>query len=44
MSCASTVGGMHIGEPFRGVTGILAGNLVHVGREEMERVKGMFDD
>lgn len=36
--------GMHIGLPFRGVTGILAGNPVHVGEEEARRLEKLFDD
>ena len=34
--------GMHIGNPFRKVTGILSGNPVHVSNEEIERLGEMF--
>lgn len=34
--------GMHIGEPFRGVTGILTGNPTYVAPSEMERISEMF--
>lgn len=33
--------GMHLGEPFRSVSGILSGNPVHL-REEMDRLEGLF--
>lgn len=36
--------GMHIGEQFRNITGILAGNPVHVAQGEMERLDGLFLD
>jgi circadian clock protein KaiC len=36
--------GMHIGKPFRDVTGILTGQPVHVGRSEMERISGLFGE
>jgi len=35
---------MHIGEQFRNITGILAGNPVHVAQGEMERLDGLFLD
>jgi circadian clock protein KaiC len=34
--------GMHIGRPFRNVSGILTGNLIHVSGDEMERIGTMF--
>lgn len=34
--------GMHIGKPFRDVTGILAGNPVHVTTSELERIEELF--
>lgn len=34
--------GMHIGAPFRNVTGILSGNPVHVAPDEMDRISGLF--
>lgn len=37
-------GGMHIGETFRSVGGILAGNPTHVRVDEMERISGMFSE
>ena len=36
--------GMHIGKPFHNVTGILAGNPVHVTPGELERVRTLFQD
>ncbi len=33
--------GMHLGEPFRSVSGILSGNPVH-SREELARLEGLF--
>jgi circadian clock protein KaiC len=33
--------GMHIGDAFRGVSGILSGNPVH-SREELARLEGLF--
>lgn len=35
--------GMHIGAPFRNVTGILAGHPTHVATAEMDRLDRMFD-
>ncbi len=34
--------GMHIGKPFRNVTGILAGNPCYIESSEIERFTGMF--
>lgn len=34
--------GMHIGRPFRGVTGILAGNPMQVSADEIERLDELF--
>ena len=36
--------GMHIGQPFRNVIGILSGNVVHVPPGEMERLGEMFKE
>ncbi|MEM5786476.1 MAG: circadian clock protein KaiC [Syntrophobacteraceae bacterium] len=36
--------GMHIGEPFRMITGILAGNPMHVSESELERLEGLFGE
>lgn len=36
--------GMHIGEPFRGVVGILSGNLAHLRQDEMGRIEALFKD
>ena len=36
--------GMHIGKPFRDVTGILAGTPVHARRGELERVGALFTE
>lgn len=35
--------GMHIGKPFRNVTGILAGTPMYMAKSEVERLTGMFD-
>jgi circadian clock protein KaiC len=35
--------GMHLGQPFRSVTGILSGNPVHV-RQELTRIEDLFPD
>lgn len=35
--------GMHIGEPFRNVSGILSGNLQHVAEDELSRMGRMFN-
>lgn len=38
-------GGMHIGRPFRSVSGILSGTFVHQGGPgELERVAGLFSE
>ena len=34
--------GMHIGEQFKNVAGVLAGNPVHVAERDIERMEGMF--
>lgn len=36
--------GMHIGAPFRNVTGILAGNPVQITASEIDRLESMFVD
>lgn len=36
--------GMHIGKPFRDISGILSGNITHVPRHEVERLNDMFRD
>ena len=35
--------GMHLGRPFRNVTGILAGSPVHVSPADLERIWSMFE-
>jgi circadian clock protein KaiC len=35
--------GMHIGEPFRGVSGILSGNFRHSSSSEVQTLQSMFD-
>ncbi len=35
--------GMHIGDPFRNVTGILAGVPQNISQDEIERIEKMFD-
>lgn len=35
--------GMHVGEPFRGVSGILSGNFRHSTNSELQTLQGMFD-
>jgi circadian clock protein KaiC len=35
--------GMHIGKPFRNVTGILAGTPMYMAKSEVERLTGLFD-
>lgn len=35
--------GMHIGDPFRSVTGILAGTPQSISRNEIERIEAMFE-
>lgn len=34
--------GMHIGRPYRDVTGILSGNLAHVPSAELDRISNLF--
>jgi circadian clock protein KaiC len=36
--------GMHIGKPFRNVSGILAGSPRHIEPSEIARIQGMFED
>ncbi len=36
--------GMHVGKPFRNVTGILSGHQAHVSVQEMERLDKMFGE
>ena len=36
--------GMHIGKPFRNVTGILSGNPMFVVQSELENLSGLFQD
>ena len=36
--------GMHIGKPFRNVSGILSGNILHQVPTEIERMDGLFKD
>lgn len=36
--------GMHIGKPFREVSGILSGNIMRVTTEEMARIRSMFSE
>jgi circadian clock protein KaiC len=36
--------GMHIGQPFRNVTGILAGTPMYTAQTEVERLSGMFTE
>ncbi len=35
-------GGMHIGKPFRGITGIISGHPSHMTEEEWNRMDGLF--
>jgi circadian clock protein KaiC len=35
--------GMHLGRPFRNVTGILAGTPVHISPSDIERIWSHFD-
>ncbi len=35
--------GMHIGKPFRNVTGILAGTPMYTAQSEVERLSGLFE-
>ncbi|HAC62551.1 MAG TPA: circadian clock protein KaiC [Cyanothece sp. UBA12306] len=36
--------GMHIGKPFRNVTGILAGSPMYTAQSEVERLSSMFEE
>ena len=36
--------GMHVGKPFRNITGILSGNIVYVSPTEDERLSNMFQE
>lgn len=36
--------GMHIGSPFHNVTGILSGNLQHIEKHELDRIKEIFPE
>jgi len=36
--------GMHLGKPFRNVTGILAGTPVHVSPADLERIWSQLDE
>ncbi|OKH23825.1 circadian clock protein KaiC [Hydrococcus rivularis NIES-593] len=36
--------GMHIGKPFRNVTGILAGAPIYTAQNEVERLSGLFEE
>jgi circadian clock protein KaiC len=36
--------GMHLGRPFRGVSGILSGHFVHATPDEIRRIDEMFQD
>jgi circadian clock protein KaiC len=36
--------GMHIGKPFRNVTGILSGSMSHIPRSELDRMGDLFQD
>lgn len=36
--------GMHIGKPFRNVTGIVAGNPMYMAQSEVDRLSSLFDD
>lgn len=36
--------GMHIGKPFRNISGILSGNFMHVTPTEIERINSMFNE
>jgi circadian clock protein KaiC len=35
---------MHIGRPFRNISGILSGQFTHVSPSELERLGAMFRD
>jgi circadian clock protein KaiC len=36
--------GMHIGKPFRNISGILSGNIMPVTPGEIERMRGLFSE
>ena len=36
--------GMHIGKPFRNISGILSGNIVHLAPGEVERIGDLFKE
>jgi circadian clock protein KaiC len=36
--------GMHIGKPFRNISGILSGNFTHITSSEIDRMSGLFRD
>lgn len=36
--------GIHIGKPFKNISGILSGNVVHVPKNETERIEEMFTE
>lgn len=36
--------GMHIGKPFRGISGILSGNFTYITGNEFDRISGLFQE
>lgn len=36
--------GMHIGKPFRGISGILSGHFTHATSSEVDRISGLFNE
>ena len=36
--------GMHIGKPFRNVTGILSGSPMYTAQSEVERLSNLFEE
>jgi len=36
--------GMHIGLPFREVSGVLSGNIMRITTDELQRIRNMFKD
>jgi circadian clock protein KaiC len=36
--------GIHIGRPFRGVTGIISGNITYLQPGELDRINSLFGD
>ena len=36
--------GMHIGKPFRNVTGIISGSPAYIATSEMERIGSLFEE